>query len=43
MRKFLKEAMTQISDRISDQIVQQEEFQPLVETIFEESHFTLEE
>ncbi|MCE7743394.1 MAG: hypothetical protein GOP50_13165 [Candidatus Heimdallarchaeota archaeon] len=42
VRKFLKEAMGTIKQKITAKTIDQEEFQPLVETIFKEAPFTVE-
>ena len=42
VRKFLKEAIVKVKENISHKVINQEEFQPIVEEIFSESPFTLE-
>lgn len=42
VRKFLKEAVRQIRNKMNKELVKREEFQPLVESIFNASPFTLE-
>ncbi len=42
VRKFLKEAITKIKENISIKVINQEEFQPIVHSVFSDSPFTLE-
>ena len=42
VRKFLKEAMGTIKQKISAKPINQEEFQPIVKSIFEDAPFTVE-
>ena len=43
VRKFLKEAVNQIRQKLGKEPVKQEELGPLVKSIFDESPFTLDE
>ncbi len=42
VRKFLKEAMSKIKKKVSARPINQEEFQPIVESIFAEAPFSVE-